>query len=142
MIDHQSPDADEARFHIARIDSSHRSCDQGASSEAVAPVPPELVAAAGGRAPELAAQQLRAQARQLSQYLRDRLRDIDQREAELNARIAHFESELAVSRLWLRERLVEFENREQELRRQESELNARLEASDERRRARPTLRRA
>ena len=41
---------------------------------------------------ETAADQLRLQAAQLANHLRDRQRELDRREAELNAQIARFES--------------------------------------------------
>jgi hypothetical protein len=60
--------------------------------------------------------------------LRERLRDVDRREATLNARVAQLENDLRVSRLWLTERELKFQERENELKQQVDELRERLEA--------------
>ena len=62
-----------------------------------------------------ASEQMQVQANQLARHLQERRREVDHREAHLNARIAHLENDLRVSRLWLRERSEEFELRESEL---------------------------
>lgn len=58
---------------------------------------------------------MRVQAGQLARHLQERARDADEREAQLNARIAQLENDLRVSRLWIRERNEEFHEREAEL---------------------------
>ncbi len=45
-------------------------------------------------------------------HLRERLREVDRREATLNARVAQLESDLRASRLWLSEREMAFQERE------------------------------
>lgn len=67
---------------------------------------------------DFATEQLLSQAGQLARHLQDRRRDVDCREAQLNARIAQLESDLRLSRLWLREQGQEFAQREEELQQQ------------------------
>jgi hypothetical protein len=58
---------------------------------------------------EAAAQQMRTQAAQLAEHLRARQKDLDHREAEINARTAQLESDLRSARLWLNERMAEIQ---------------------------------
>jgi hypothetical protein len=76
---------------------------------------------------DLASQQLQRQAKQLGQYLRDRQKELDHREAQLNAEIAHLESDLRNARMCLSEREAEHEQRCQELEVREKEILERLE---------------
>lgn len=69
-------------------------------------------------------EQLQLQASQLAGHLRERLREVDRREAALNARVAQLEADLRSSRLWLREKENEFQDREAELQRQIEDLRA------------------
>ena len=69
-------------------------------------------------------EQLQLQASQLAGHLRERLREVDRREAALNARVAQLEADLRSSRLWLREKEHDFQNRETELQRQIEDLRA------------------
>jgi hypothetical protein len=85
----------------------------------------ELVAAVSGENLESRREQLQLQVAQLAGHLRDRLREVDRREAQLNARGAQLEADLRASRLWLRERETEFQQRENGLQRQIEELQER-----------------
>jgi hypothetical protein len=67
------------------------------------------------------AERLRLQADQLAARLSSRQRDLDQREAELNSKIARWESEVRVARLWLSERETDLERRNEELARLQQE---------------------
>ncbi|MDX1946067.1 MAG: hypothetical protein SFU86_11775 [Pirellulaceae bacterium] len=91
---------------------------------------PEVLAAALGHDPEIRREQLQLQAAQLAGHLRERLRDVDRREAQLNARVAQLESDLRASRLWLAEREHEFQERETTLRRQIEDLQAKATGHD------------
>src|SRR5688572_26929867 len=75
---------------------------------------------------DAASEQMHVHAGQLARHLQDRRRDVDQRESQLNARIAQLENELRLSRLWLREQSQEFTQRETELRQQLSEYESRV----------------
>ncbi len=87
----------------ARIDAAHH---------AAAPqVPDPGAGSASGKEPDAAAEQLRTQANQLAEHLRGRQKDLDHREAELNARNAQLESDLRGARLWLSERIAELQQR-------------------------------
>src|SRR5262245_41185451 len=86
----------------------------------------ELVAAALGENLEMRREQLQLQVSQLAGHLRQRLRDVDRREAQLHAREANLEGESRAARLWIKEREAEFRNRETELRRRIEELEERL----------------
>ena len=90
---------------------------------------PSLLAAVAGETIESRREQLQLQVSQLAGHLRDRLREVDRREAAVNARASQLESDLRASRLWLRERENEFQQREQELKRQVEELEERCESS-------------
>jgi hypothetical protein len=64
------------------------------------------------------------QTSQLAGRLREKRRELDRREGQLNARHAQIESEARTSRLWLRERQQEFLQREAQLERRTRELEA------------------
>jgi hypothetical protein len=87
---------------------------------------PSLTAAVAGESLELRREQLQLQVSQLAGHLRERLREVDRREAAVNARSSQLEADLRASRMWLRERENEFQQREQELRRQIEELEDRV----------------
>lgn len=86
-----------------------------------------MIAAVAGEGVEIRREQLQLQVSQLAEHLRDRLREVDRREATLNARASQLEADLRASRLWLREREMDFQERESELRRRIEELEERLE---------------
>ncbi len=86
---------------------------------------PEMIAAVAGENIESRREQLQLQVAQLAGHLRERLREVDRREATLNARVAQLESDLRNSRLWLRERELGFQDRENELKREIEELKER-----------------
>jgi len=71
---------------------------------------------------EPAAEQIRLQADQLAAHLRSRQKELDHREAEMNARIAKLESEARAVRLWLDERENDLASRGEELARHQQEL--------------------
>ncbi|MCI0362084.1 MAG: hypothetical protein L0211_26685 [Planctomycetaceae bacterium] len=107
----------------ARIDGPHLMA--GASTpggpsllEVIEEPPADLVAAVTGQSEVARREQLELQSDQLSEHLRERLREVDRREAQLNARVAQLESDLRTSRVWLREQEHEFAEREADLRRQ------------------------
>jgi hypothetical protein len=85
----------------ARIDPAH----QAAAAPSAEP------AADAPATPEAEAEQWRTQANQLAEHLRARQKDLDHREAELNARSAQLESDLRCARLWLSERIAELQER-------------------------------
>ena len=105
-----------------RIDTPHTSCDSVFESPVARPMP-----TAAPVADESAAEQIRLQADQLASHLRDRQKELDYREAELNSRIARFESEARASRLWLDERETDLASRGEDLAKQRQELAARSE---------------
>jgi hypothetical protein len=74
-----------------------------------------MLAAVAGENPEIREEQLQLEAAQLADHLRERLQEIDRREAMVHARVAQLESDLRTSRVWLAERHAEFETREAEL---------------------------
>jgi hypothetical protein len=86
---------------------------------------PSLVAAVAGETLESRREQLQLQVSQLAGHLRERLREVDRREAAVNARASQLEADLRANRLWLRERENEFQQREQELTRKIEELEER-----------------
>ncbi len=85
----------------------------------------EMIAAVTGENLELRREQLQLQVAQLAGHLRERLREVDRREATVNARIAQLESDLRSARLWLRERELAFQERETELLRTIEDLQER-----------------
>jgi hypothetical protein len=74
-----------------------------------------MLAAVAGESPEIREEQLQLEAEQLAEHLRERLREIDRREAMVHARVAQLESDLRTSRIWLAERHADSETREAEL---------------------------
>lgn len=70
----------------------------------------------------LAAEQLRRQAHQLREYLDQRHREHDRREARLNADSAELENQGRAIRLWLREQQALLDEREAELRAREAAI--------------------
>lgn len=72
------------------------------------------------------ARQLRIQADQLALHLRSRQRELDRREAELNARAAQFDHEGRVARLTLGQQQEDFEQRSAALQTQERDVEQRL----------------
>lgn len=86
---------------------------------------PSLLAAVVGETLESRREQLQLQVSQLAGHLRERLREVDRREAAVNARASQLEADLRASRMWLRERENDFQQREQELKRQIEELEER-----------------
>lgn len=109
---------------VARIDRPHaRTAATVEDRESPAPV---TISAAAGEPTQEAGEQIRNQAAQLAGHLRDRLRDLDQREAHLNARFAQLESDLRTSRMLLAEKENTFLEREAELEQQLAELQQRI----------------
>jgi hypothetical protein len=74
--------------------------------------------------PDVRREQLELQAAQLAEHLRERLREVDRREAQLNSRVAQIEADLRTSRVWLREQEHDLAAREAELQRQLEDLAA------------------
>lgn len=85
---------------------------------------PSLLAAVAGETLESRREQLQLQVSQLAGHLRERLREVDRREAAVNARASQLEADLRANRLWLRERENEFREREQELLRRIEDLES------------------
>jgi hypothetical protein len=83
------------------------------------------VATAGSVAEASASEQLQLQADQLAGYLHIRLREVDRREATLNAHLAEQENGERSARLWFRERQQELDDRTAEFERREQELATR-----------------
>jgi hypothetical protein len=130
-----------------RIDAGHEraagkdDATAAAGAEHVAPTPnddlagvpvadlsEELAAAVLGQTLASREEQMQEQAADLAAHLQARLREIEKREAHLNARLAQFDSDVRAARLWQREQQFEFDQREAELRRQLAELQARAAA--------------
>ncbi|HZZ73777.1 MAG TPA: hypothetical protein VFE24_16110 [Pirellulales bacterium] len=82
--------------------------EPGASDRPVAP--PRT--AEDDEAPVRLIQHVRRQAEQLAQHLRSQQRELDQREAFLNAREAQIEQQMRSARLWLHERQTELRDRQ------------------------------
>jgi hypothetical protein len=93
---------------------------------------PSLIAAVTGDTLDSRREQLQLQVSQLAGHLRERLREVDRREAGVNARASQLEADLRASRLWLRERENDFQQREQELKRRIEELEERFERAKSR----------
>lgn len=85
-----------------------------------------LVAAVAGTNLENQREQLQLQVAQLAGHLRERLREVDRREAQLHARAAQIEAEMRSARLWQSERETESREREADLRRRIEELEEQL----------------
>lgn len=85
----------------------------------------EMIAAVSGESLEVRREQLQLHVAQLAGHLRERLREVDRREAAVHARASQLESDIRASRLWLQEREIAFQERERELRGQIEELEER-----------------
>ena len=128
-----------AAERITRIDAPHASGATADSQETaaarasessleVAAEPtPDLIAAVAGQTLDARREQLQLQVSQLAGHLRERLREVDRREAAVNARASQLEADLRAGRLWLRERENAFQEREAELRRQIDDLRGRAD---------------
>ena len=101
-----------------RIDCPHQR--SGSSSESPA------VATPSGAEPDT--EQIRRQADQLAAHLRNRQKELDCREAELNSRIAKWESNARTARLLLAERESDWAARSEQLAEQQQEVAAQCEA--------------
>jgi hypothetical protein len=110
------------------VDDSPLADDLAAEQIPVEEPSADLMAAVAGLSPEARREQLDLQAAQLGDHLRERLRGVDRREAQLNARMAQLEADLRASRVWLREREHEFEERETQLKQQVEDLLGRKTA--------------
>ena len=121
-----------------RIDPAHPAANaEGLPQASAVLVPLSLSPAADGPAgqvqlaseaiSERIAQQLRSQAMQLAAYLRGRQRELDHREAQVNARAAELESEARAARLWFREREAEFRQHREALQQQQREAEQTVE---------------
>jgi DNA repair exonuclease SbcCD ATPase subunit len=76
-------------------------------------------------APELVTQ-FRSQAEQLAGYLDQRQKELDIREADLNAKLAQYDNSARNSRLWFQERHHDLQDRTTELNRRSEELATRI----------------
>lgn len=85
----------------------------------------EMMAAVSGESLEVRREQLQLHVAQLAGHLRERLREVDRREASVHARASQLESDIRASRLWLQERELAFQERERELLAQIEELEER-----------------
>jgi hypothetical protein len=134
----------QALFQDARIDAAHSLNGQNPDPISAAEKEPafdsntgssiadsaknaHILAAGEITQDDSASQQLQRQAEQLANYLRDRQKDLDHREAQLNAEIAQLESELRNARMCLSEREADQELRRQELDSREKEIVERLD---------------
>ena len=105
-----------------RIDQAHLSAAHRRSESAAVEAHPVLAGPDGNAV----GAQIQAQADQLATYLRSRQRNIDQREADLNARLAVLDSEGRRERLALNQREAELAERAEALTLREQELEERL----------------
>jgi len=112
----------------ARIDAAHEISKKETADEAAAQQP---ITQQQGLTEEPScdtiAAQLRTQAGQLASHLRARQKELDHREAQVNARLAQLDRSTCAARLWLREREAELNLRDKRLGEQQSELQKRLE---------------
>jgi len=88
-----------------------------------------MIDAVMGQNIELRREQLQFQVAQLAAHLRERLREVDRREGQLNARAGELEADMRASRMWLNERELQFQERESELVRRIEELQDRSPSS-------------
>ena len=109
----------ETRFDPAHVSAAHSS--KSSDSAEAHPV-------LAGSNSSAAGAQIQAQADQLASYLRSRQRNIDQREADLNARLAVLDSEGRRERLLLSQREAELAERDEALTLRERELEERLKS--------------
>lgn len=99
--------------------------------------PSDILASLTGELPVDRQEQREHEAEQLSAHLLDRAREIEYREAHLNARMAVLDNEARMARLWAQERQAAFAEKEQELAdraatidRQERQLQGRHEQGE------------
>ena len=108
-----------------RIDAPHplrrEQAEASATPEPVEPAPDAL------RCEEQAAEQLHRQAEQLAEHLRLRQKQIDHREAQLNATFAQLERDTATARLWANEREAELQEAEEKLAAREARVQTSLQ---------------
>jgi chromosome segregation ATPase len=115
-----APQIDQASTGT-RVDPAHQIAKQEGITAAVGdaaaekPLPDEAVA-----------EQLHVQADQLASHLRAQQKQLDHRQAELNAQIAQLERDARTARLWLGEREAELDRRSRELDQQQREVEGRL----------------
>jgi septal ring factor EnvC (AmiA/AmiB activator) len=83
-------------------------------------------------ADEPAAKQIRFQADQLAGHLRTRQKELDAREAELNSRLAQFESETRAARLWLEQHEADLSARDEVLAKREEDCRKTQREADRR----------
>ncbi|MFW6169298.1 MAG: hypothetical protein ACODAD_02330 [Planctomycetota bacterium] len=102
------------RFHHAHL-SAVRSAGDSAAAD------PSLLAAVAGKGDGVS-EQLRQQAAELAEHLRERHGQLTRRQAGLNARLGEYEAEQRATRLWLRERHHELDLREAELQEHQRQL--------------------
>ncbi len=105
-----------------RIDAAHVSPAQRSQTSESAEVHPVVAGAESGAV----GAQIQAQADQLAAYLRSRQHSVDQREAEVNARLAVLDSEGRRERLALSHHESQLAEREEALTLRERELEERL----------------
>jgi hypothetical protein len=93
-----------------RIDAPHRiESGRAPAGEAAPPAAEEARRAELCEGP--ATEQLRTQAAQLAELLRARQKELDRREAHLNAQAAQLDRDERAAKLWLSERMAELEER-------------------------------
>lgn len=85
----------------------------------------EMIAAVAGQTSDAYREQAQLHIAQLAGHLRDRLREVDRREAALHARTSQLDADVRAARLWLQEREVGFQERERDLQRQIEDLEER-----------------
>jgi hypothetical protein len=116
-----------------RIDAAHAFPSPGGNCppDSASPVPALSLASAANQDAErgAAVQQFRTQAVQLADHLTSRQKDLDRREAELNARAAELESGLRSARLWFTEREAELEQRRERWIRERRETERQLQSA-------------
>lgn len=84
----------------------------------------EMLAVVAGQTLASQREQLQLQVAQLAGHLRERLKEVDRRESQLNACVAQLEGDLRASRMWFQERELDFQDRELELKNKIAELEA------------------
>ncbi len=108
-----SSPTNDASVAETRFDPPHRSEDSPAGAEPTK-VDADTTAAAES-ADDFPDDPILAQAAELAEHLRNKQRDLDRRESQLNARSFQLENEMRTSRLWFSERQAELSDREREL---------------------------
>jgi chromosome segregation ATPase len=109
------PAADVQPSSQAVVDQSANLLEEEQPTEA-------LISAVLGENVAAEREQLQLQVSQLAAHLRERLRELDRREATVNARAGQLEADLRASRIWLQERELGFQERERELQDRIAEL--------------------